>query len=214
MAGIGRLEAAVSAAPNTKTEVKTNTRDLAATLREFFKVSKALGLTRNGDISEQRLAAILQAQQQQQQLQRQQYQQQQQQHQQMIEASAQTSATLAEIQRQIAAHEGKLTAMTEAPESHQAGRRQHISIEQEAEPAQPTTQGDVGQTTAAPHSWTDVVRRKSKKNAVNATPAPGTATSPPLASRPQSQMLLAATTSLHLPNASRMAWTTRRSGTE
>jgi len=41
--------------------------------------------------------------------------------------------------------------------------------------------GETGQEA----SWTDVVRRKSKKNAVNATPAPGTATSPPLASRPQ-----------------------------
>jgi len=124
MAGIGKLEAAVSAAPNTKTEVKTGMRDLAVILREFHKVSKALGLTRTGDTSEQRLAAIMQAQQQQQQLQQQQYQQQQQQHQQMIKASAQTKATLAEIQRQISAHEEKLTAITEAPASHQAVRRQ------------------------------------------------------------------------------------------
>lgn len=123
MAGIGKLEAAVSAAPNTKTEIKTCTRDLTATLREFLKVSKALGLTRTVDTSEQRLAAILQAQQQQQQLQQQQYQQQQQQHQQMIEASAKMCTTLAEIQRQITVHEEKLTMITEAPASHQAERR-------------------------------------------------------------------------------------------
>lgn len=124
MAGIGKLEAAVIAAPNTKTDIKTSTRDLAATLREFLKVSKALGLTRTGDTSEQRLASILQAQQHQQQLQQQQYQQQQHQHQQMIEACAQMSNTLAEIQSQITAQEEKLTAMTKAPASHQAGRRQ------------------------------------------------------------------------------------------
>lgn len=127
MAGIGKLEAAVSVAPNTKTQIKTGTRDLAATLREFLKVSKALGLTKTGDTSEQRLAAILQAQQQQ--LQQQQYQQQQhQQHQQMIEASSQTSVTLAEIQRQITAQEEKLTTMTKAPASHQAGWRQQTLL--------------------------------------------------------------------------------------
>ncbi|MGI4816879.1 MAG: hypothetical protein ACRYE7_02760 [Janthinobacterium lividum] len=34
-------------------------------------------------------------------------------------------------------------------------------------------------------SWTDVVRRKNKKNAADAMPTPGMATSPPLAARQQ-----------------------------
>lgn len=131
---LSKLETAIGAAPNTKTDIKQIAKELGVVLREFFKMAKALGATRSPDQTEQQLQ-VLQLQQQQQ-------------HQQTLDSNEHIRNTLVEVQTTLAAYDTRLlTLAISAPD------RGPILVDG----------GTVTGRPPDPQPWTEVVKRSARK---------------------------------------------------